>query len=116
MQLAFADARAKLQNAPRFIYIGPRRSLTGLNADEWIACKPGSEEVIANALLAAVGGTGASIKEAADASGVTEATLQRLADELKAARPSLVLSGVSTPNAGVVATIAARATTASRAT
>ncbi|HPV77939.1 MAG TPA: molybdopterin-dependent oxidoreductase, partial [Gemmatimonadaceae bacterium] len=107
MQLAFADARAKLQNAPRFIYIGPRRSLTGLNADEWIACKPGSEEVIANALLAAVGGTGASIKEAADASGVTEATLQRLADELKAARPSLVLSGVSTPNAGVVATIAA---------
>jgi molybdopterin-containing oxidoreductase family iron-sulfur binding subunit len=37
---------------------------------------------------------------------VTEATLQR-PDELKAARPSLVLSGVSTPNAGVVATLAA---------
>ncbi|HEX4932805.1 MAG TPA: molybdopterin-dependent oxidoreductase [Gemmatimonadaceae bacterium] len=108
MQLAFADARAKLQHAPRFIYIGPRRSLTGLNADEWIACKPGSEEVIAKALLAAVGGTGgATVKEAADASGVTEATLQRVADELKAARPSLVLSGVSTPNAGVVATLAA---------
>jgi len=108
MQLAFADARAKLQHAPRFIYVGPRRSLTGLNADEWIACKPGSEEAIAKALLGALGGAGgASIKEAADASGVTEATLQRLADELKAARPSLVLSGVSTPNAGVVATLAA---------
>ncbi|MBK6488533.1 MAG: 4Fe-4S dicluster domain-containing protein [Gemmatimonadetes bacterium] len=108
MQLAFADARAKLQNAPRFIYIGPRRSLTGLNADEWIACTPGSEEVIARALLAAVGGTGgATVAEAAAASGVTEATLQRLADELTAARPSLVLSGVSTPNAGVVATLAA---------
>ncbi len=108
MQLAFADARAKLQNAPRFIYIGPRRSLTGLNADEWIACQPGSEEIIARALLTAVGGTGgATVAEAAAASGVTEATLQRIADELRAARPSLVLSGVSTPNAGVVATIAA---------
>src|SRR5688500_7968736 len=39
-QLSFADARAKLTDAPRFIYIGPRRSLTGLNADEWIACRP----------------------------------------------------------------------------
>ncbi|HEY9722739.1 MAG TPA: molybdopterin-dependent oxidoreductase, partial [Oscillatoriaceae cyanobacterium] len=42
-QLDFADARAKLEGAPRFVYIGPRRSLTGLNADEWIACKPGGE-------------------------------------------------------------------------
>ena len=49
-QLAFADARAKLADAPRFVYIGPRRSLTGLNADEWIACKPGSELAIVNAL------------------------------------------------------------------
>ena len=107
-QLSFADARAKLQNGPRFVYVGPRRSLTGLNADVWIACKPGSEDVIAKALLGAVGGAGgASIKDAADASGVTEATLQGLADELKNARPSLVLSGVSTPNAGVVATIVA---------
>ena len=108
MQLAFADARAKLQNAPRFIYVGPRRSLTGLNADEWIACTPGSEEAIAKALLSAVGGAGGgTIEEAATASGVTAATLQRLADELKGAKPSLVLSGVSTPNAGVVATLAA---------
>ena len=49
-QLDFADARAKLDGAPRFIYIGARRSLTGLNADEWLACKPGSELAIANAL------------------------------------------------------------------
>ncbi|MEP7348044.1 MAG: molybdopterin-dependent oxidoreductase, partial [Gemmatimonadaceae bacterium] len=57
-QLAFADARAKLQDGPRFVYVGARRSLTGLNADEWIGCKPGSEETIANALLAAIGGGG----------------------------------------------------------
>src|SRR6185437_12462137 len=49
-QLDFADARAKLDGAPRFIYVGARRSLTGLNADEWLACKPGSELAIANAL------------------------------------------------------------------
>src|SRR3989442_5112225 len=49
-QLEFADARARLADAPRFVYVGPRRSLTGLNADEWIACKPGSELAIVNAL------------------------------------------------------------------
>jgi molybdopterin-containing oxidoreductase family iron-sulfur binding subunit len=108
-QLSFADARAKLIDAPRFVYIGARRSLTGLNADEWIACRPGSELAIANALLAAVGGGGtATIADAATASGVTEASLQRLADELRAARPSLVVGGVSTPDAYLVAQAAAR--------
>ena len=108
-QLSFADARARLGQAPRFVYIGPRRSLTGLNADEWIACRPGSELAIANALLAAVGGGGeGTIAAAASSSGVTEASLQRLADELRAARPSLVLGGVNTPDAYLVAQAAAR--------
>ena len=94
-QLAFADARAKLADAPRFVYVGPRRSLTGLNADEWIACKPGSELAIVNALA----GRGGSIADAATASGVDQAVLQRLANELSATKPSLVLSGVTTGNA-----------------
>ena len=93
-QLAFAEARAKLANAPRFVYIGPRRSLTGLNADEWIACKPGSELAIVNAL----GGRG-SVADAATASGVDQAVLQRLVGELTATKPSLVLAGATTPNA-----------------
>ena len=46
-QLAWAEARAKLADAPRLIYIGPRRSLTGLNADEWIPVLPGSELTVA---------------------------------------------------------------------
>src|SRR5947207_1028542 len=50
-QLDFAEARAKIKDAPRFIYVGPRRSLTGLNADQWIASKPGGELAIANFLL-----------------------------------------------------------------
>ena len=64
-QLDFAEARARLADAPRFVYIGARRSLTGLNADEWIPARPGSELAIARAL----GGAG-SIAEAAAAGGV----------------------------------------------
>jgi anaerobic selenocysteine-containing dehydrogenase/Fe-S-cluster-containing dehydrogenase component len=93
-QLDFADARAKLDGAPRFVYIGPRRSLTGLNADEWIACKPGSELSIANALA----GKG-NVQQAATDSGVDAAVLQRLVTELGASKPALLLSGVSGENA-----------------
>src|SRR6201999_2451380 len=93
-QLDFADARAKLDAAPRFWYVGPRRSLTGLNADEWIACKPGSELSIANALA----GKG-SVDQAATDSGVPAAQLQRLVAELGANKPVLALSGVSGDNA-----------------
>src|SRR6476660_3200188 len=49
-QLDFAEARADHENAPRLIYVGPRRSLTGLNADQWIDCKPGSEMAIVRLL------------------------------------------------------------------
>src|SRR5690348_10835076 len=93
-QLDFADARAKLDGAPRFVYIGPRRSLTGLNADEWLACKPGSELSIANALA----GKG-TVQQAATDSGVDAAALQRLAADLAAAKPALVVSGVNGENA-----------------
>jgi molybdopterin-containing oxidoreductase family iron-sulfur binding subunit len=97
-QLDFADARAKIEGAPRFVYVGPRRSLTGLNADQWIACKPGSELAIANALA----GRG-SIADAANASGVAEATLTRLQQELAAAKPALVLAGARGPDAFALA-------------
>ncbi len=93
-QLDFADARAKIEGAPRFVYIGPRRSLTGLNADQWIACKPGSELAIANALA----GKG-SIADAAAQSGVAAATLTRLQQELSGAKPVLALAGSSTSDA-----------------
>src|SRR5215213_208404 len=93
-QLDFADARAKMEGAPRFVYVGPRRSLTGLNADQWIACRPGSEAAIANALA----GRG-TLADAATASGVAEATLARLQQELAAAKPALVLAGARGPDA-----------------
>ncbi len=98
-QLDFADARTNFATAPRVVYIGPRRSLTGLNSDQWIACKPGSELAIAQALLGAVGRGGTSIAQAAAASGVNADVLGALARDLAAAKPSLVLSGVRTDNA-----------------
>src|SRR6266511_4038318 len=34
----------------KFVYVGPRMSLTGMNADEWIAALPGAEGTLALAL------------------------------------------------------------------
>ncbi|MHB1224959.1 MAG: molybdopterin-dependent oxidoreductase [Gemmatimonadaceae bacterium] len=98
-QLGWAEARAQLENAPRFIYIGARRSLTGLNADEWIPARPGSELAIARAIQ----GAGVTIAEAAEAAGVPAERLQALANELAAASPSMVLAGTRGPDATDVA-------------
>jgi Fe-S-cluster-containing dehydrogenase component len=88
-QLDWAAARADFARAPRLIYVGPRRSLTGLNADEWIDCRPGSELVIARMLHG-----DATPAQAAEASGVDVHRLERLRLDLLA-NPSLVLGGGS---------------------
>ena len=103
-QLDWADARAKLAGAPRLIYVGARRSLTGLNADEWVPAKPGSELAIANAILTFMGGVAShgpsvSIADAATASGVDSQTLQRLASSIARNKPSLALAGGGGPDA-----------------
>ena len=87
-QLAWADARANVASAPRLIYVGARRSLTGLNADEWIAAAPGSE----GAIISYLHGT-ATAKAAAEASGVAQPQLERLAKEVASTKPSLFLAG-----------------------
>jgi Fe-S-cluster-containing dehydrogenase component/NADH dehydrogenase/NADH:ubiquinone oxidoreductase subunit G len=95
-QIDFADARGKLQDAPRVVYIGARRSLTGLNSDSWIPARPGSERVVAEALLAAISGRGAAaLKTAADQAGIAVASLEALAKELQESKPSLLLAGGS---------------------
>ena len=86
-QLDFAGARAKGAAAPRFVYVGARRSLTGLNADQWIACRPGTELAIANFLA----GRG-DVNAASQASGVAAPALQRLQQEYGAGAPALVLA------------------------
>ncbi len=94
-QLDWADARAKLEGAPRLVYVGARRSLTGLNADQWIAAKPGSEM----ALCAALTGAG-TMAAASEASGVPVATLNALAKAIAdAGRGVMAICGVTTANA-----------------
>ena len=88
LQLAWADARAKIEGAPRAIYIGARRSLTGLNADSWIACRPGSELAIIQFLRG-----NKPVADAAAASDVTAETLDALKKEIAGARRSLLLAG-----------------------
>ena len=87
-QLDWADARAKLVGAPRLVTVGARRSLTGLNADTWLDCKPGTEVMIARALAGQM-----PVADAAQQSGVDAKRLQAVVDEYRAAKPALVLAG-----------------------
>ena len=87
-QLDFADARADHENAPRLIYIGPRRSLTGLNADQWIDCRPGSEMAIVRMLQRQL-----PIEAVAQATGVSASVLDAFGREFAATKPSMVLAG-----------------------
>ncbi len=80
----------------RFVYFGPRASLTGLNADDWHAVNPGSEALVALALANAIAPTGnaaATIESAAAASGVPAEVLVRIAKEFAAASPGLAVAG-----------------------
>src|SRR6266550_3275112 len=87
-QLDFAEARADHENALRLIYVGPRRSLTGLNADQWIDCKPGSEMAIVQHL-----GGQATAQAAAQATGVSASVLEAFGREFAATTPSMVIAG-----------------------
>jgi len=87
-QLDFADARADHDNSPRLIYVGPRRSLTGLNADQWIDCRPGSEMAIVRMLAGQL-----PAEAAAQATGVSAPVLAAFAREFAAATSSMVIAG-----------------------
>ncbi|MEO8579499.1 MAG: 4Fe-4S dicluster domain-containing protein [Gemmatimonadales bacterium] len=87
-QLDFADARANREQAPRLIYVGPRRSLTGLNADQWIDCKPGTEISIVRMLAGQL-----PIGAAAQTTGVSASVLDAFAKEFGLSKPTMVLAG-----------------------
>jgi molybdopterin-containing oxidoreductase family iron-sulfur binding subunit len=97
----------------KFVHIGPHRALTGANADEWIAVKPGSEGVLALALAREVaernkgklGGDAERIlsalkaytlEKAAEATGVKAESLKQVADEFAKSSSSLALAGGNT--------------------
>jgi Fe-S-cluster-containing dehydrogenase component len=87
-QLDFADARADHDKAPRLIYVGPRRSLTGLNADQWIDCRPGSEIAVVRMLQGQM-----PIEAVSQATGVSASVLDAFGREFAATTPSIVIAG-----------------------
>ncbi len=98
----------------KLVYAAPRMDRTGLNADQWLAIKPGSEAALALAmahvLLSERGDQPAGLTAAlapftpamaAAETGVPAATIERVAREFAAARPSLaVAGGVAAQHAG----------------
>ena len=108
----FAEAhRWREGRMAKFVAVEPRRGLTGFSADEWIAPKPGSEGLLAFGIAAALvrrGGAAVAGPDAdrvrgflgrfttrgvAEATGVSEATIERVAREFAAARPGLAVAG-----------------------
>jgi len=92
----------------RFVFLGARLSTTGLNADEWLPIRPGTEATVALGMAAHIAGPGASgpyanllrsysLAQAADVSGVDEGALRTLADRFASEGSSLALGpGVGT--------------------
>src|SRR5258706_4449970 len=94
--------------AGRFVAIEPRLSLTGANADEWIAVRPGGELALALALVHVIAGENLGAGAHAEArdlveayapeavaaqTGVEPARVTALAREFAKARPSLAVAG-----------------------
>ena len=95
----------------KFVAVEPRRGLTGYSADEWIAPRPGTEGLLALGIAASMvrqgrsRATGAEADRArgflgrfttrsvAEATGVDEAVINRVAREFAAAQPSLAVGG-----------------------
>ncbi|HET7274159.1 MAG TPA: molybdopterin dinucleotide binding domain-containing protein [Longimicrobiaceae bacterium] len=75
----------------KFVWVGPHRPLTGINADQWIAPRPGTESVLAMA----IGGT-ADAARAARETGVGQAIIEKLQQEYASATKPVVLG----PGAG----------------
>jgi molybdopterin-containing oxidoreductase family iron-sulfur binding subunit len=108
----FAEAhRYRDGRMARFVAIEPRRGLTAFSADEWIAPKPGTEGLLALGIAASVVRQGkAQLAGAeadrvrgflarftshgvAEATGVAEDVIDRVAREFAAAQPGLAVAG-----------------------
>ena len=96
----FRDGRAGT-----FIHVEPRQSLTASNADEWLRNAPGTEGMLALAVLKVMVGEGLADRRFADAvakvdvvrvseqSGVPVVRIQHVAEVFGHARPGLAVGG-----------------------
>ncbi|HYE92564.1 MAG TPA: molybdopterin-dependent oxidoreductase, partial [Terriglobales bacterium] len=91
--------------AGTFIHVEPRQSLTASNADEWVRNAPGTEDLVALAVLKVLVTEGGADKRFADAvagvdvakaaadSGVSADAIKHIAHALAHAKPALVVGG-----------------------
>ena len=77
--------RRKQGEHGKFIYVGPRMSMTAAKADLWLPCIPGTEAIVAQAVAAAVQNPSASVAQYAAATGLTEAQLGEIAAAFRGA-------------------------------
>ncbi len=73
---------------PKFVHVDARLSQTAANADEFVACKPGTEGLLALAIAG-----DATAQQASDKTGVPVATIERLTREFAAHGPSVAIIG-----------------------
>jgi molybdopterin-containing oxidoreductase family iron-sulfur binding subunit len=118
---ALAEARAVDAHeggGARFVYVGPRLSMTASKADEWLPAKPGTEGILALAIARAAveAGGGEALTalarfdaaSAAEKTGVDAATIERLGRAVAAAKAPVALPpGVALASRRAVATSAA---------
>jgi molybdopterin-containing oxidoreductase family iron-sulfur binding subunit len=92
--------------AARFVYVGPRLSMTASSADEWVAAKPGTEGLLALAFAkVALGGNAGALSgllskvdvaAVAKQADVPPATIERIGRALgRAKAPALIPPGVA---------------------
>src|SRR5207249_8088243 len=91
--------------AGTFIHVEPRQSLTAANADEWVRNVPGTEAMLALAILRVMVDEGAAdkrfaeavapvdLKRAAEETGVGLPTIKHLAKVFAHAKPGLAIGG-----------------------
>ena len=96
--------------AGTFVAVEPRQSMTASNADEWLRSAPGTEGVVALAMLKVIleaghegkgadaGSLGAAVKnvdlaKAAEVSGIPADTIKRIAHAFAGAKSGLALAG-----------------------
>ncbi|HVY55687.1 MAG TPA: molybdopterin-dependent oxidoreductase [Thermodesulfobacteriota bacterium] len=92
----------------KFVYVDPRAGLTGVNADEWVSVKPGTEALLALGIASAIVSGGMSSNGGGGFAGllgnytpekvssVTDVpvdTIKRIAKEFSSAQPSLAIGG-----------------------
>jgi anaerobic selenocysteine-containing dehydrogenase len=82
--------RARPGVRPKFVHVDARLSQTAANADEFVACKPGTEGLLAMAIARAADHP---IDTVAEKTGVPAAIIERLAKEFAAHPPAVAIVG-----------------------